>query len=279
MQYCMLPLHEGEVEFAVQLFNYQSSRDDPAVLVLVVSDEGTSAQVITSAHQKLFLNSKGRAHSFSAKRLSQDREEKGKKTTGAMDTEEKNKNYLMIFQIPLKQKPKPKRAEGSYAVYACSAGVAKCCKMQCESASFSKPKGVEYAIIKKGSDRGEFYGLKKTNSSDYSDYYNLVRDTDYPIRCTLQKYQVTDTKDISERVFAMISNDIQEVYKSGVAMGSHVVDESKEGVPERMTKPDGLDSDKAKMATVAGMEKGKEVYSDQAKNKEAGLKPMFSAFA
>lgn len=105
-QFCVLPLEDGECEFNVQLYNYQSSIDDPATLVVVVSSQGTSAQVVTNGTEKLCMNLNGRAANYLAKRLKDDRKEKGKALEGAMDLEEQERNALFVFQIPLKRKPR-----------------------------------------------------------------------------------------------------------------------------------------------------------------------------
>src|SRR5277367_1387135 len=59
-QACLLPVLEGvgrKSKFLVTLRNYQSSKDNPAVLTLVSTNDGTSAHVInTSGKEKLYFN-------------------------------------------------------------------------------------------------------------------------------------------------------------------------------------------------------------------------------
>ncbi|EQC37391.1 hypothetical protein SDRG_04995 [Saprolegnia diclina VS20] len=106
-QACFLPIEEatGKAEFHVGLTNYQARENDPAVLVLVCTDTGTSAQVMTQRSATLFCNNKGSKHTFIAERLSTDRAKRGVATTGAMTEAEEARNYVMIIQIPLEQKP------------------------------------------------------------------------------------------------------------------------------------------------------------------------------
>jgi hypothetical protein len=102
-QACILPLKENKVNFNVKLFNYQSSERNPAVLVIVSSQQGTSCQVI-SGRDNLYLNENGIAYDFVAKRLEDDRKERGVDIKGPMTQEEKNRNVIYIYQIPLEIK-------------------------------------------------------------------------------------------------------------------------------------------------------------------------------
>lgn len=102
-QACVLPLHDGEVEFNVKLYNYQSSLE-PAVLVIVSSSEGTSSQIVTGRSCTLYFNKNGTNANFIAERLTDDRVRRGVAVEGAMTNEEKQRNALLIFQIPLKVK-------------------------------------------------------------------------------------------------------------------------------------------------------------------------------
>jgi hypothetical protein len=241
-QFCVLPLHEGEVKFGVQLFNYQSYDDNPAVLVVIVSQEGTSAQIVMERRQMLYFNKKGRAFNFSAKRLSQDRKEKGKAVKGEMDADEQERNALMVFQIPLKVKERPRRASNGVAYAMCS-------MENCVSRGISfddeeeAEMGIEDAVLSVGDEIGEFTGTKGSSGQHLA----LERDSDYPIRCTLQFYQVTDSAKIAESVFKHMGSKIDNVYKTGSATGSLVF-----GKSDRPTEP--VLGDKAIAQTVMGIE-------------------------
>jgi hypothetical protein len=52
----VIPVDNNTTEFAVQLLNYQSSSDNPSVLVILATKFGTSAQIIETLNQKLFFN-------------------------------------------------------------------------------------------------------------------------------------------------------------------------------------------------------------------------------
>jgi len=100
-QACVLPLKDGKVEFAVKLYNYQS-RTTPAVLVIIVSSQGTSAHYVLGRDNTLDFNKNGLKAKFLAERLRDDRAKRGVPLDGPMTDDEKIRNALMIFQIPLK---------------------------------------------------------------------------------------------------------------------------------------------------------------------------------
>eukprot|EP00485_Elphidium_margaritaceum_P008065 CAMPEP_0202702160 /NCGR_PEP_ID=MMETSP1385-20130828/15183_1 /ASSEMBLY_ACC=CAM_ASM_000861 /TAXON_ID=933848 /ORGANISM="Elphidium margaritaceum" /LENGTH=611 /DNA_ID=CAMNT_0049359753 /DNA_START=51 /DNA_END=1886 /DNA_ORIENTATION=+ len=107
-QCCFLPIEKGkETRFNVALFNYQSKKDDPAVLVIVSTSKGTSAQIIQGNEQKLLFNNFGQKADFIGQRLTDNRIERNVSIHGAMTKQEKQDNCIVIIQVPLKQKPKP----------------------------------------------------------------------------------------------------------------------------------------------------------------------------
>jgi hypothetical protein len=98
-QYCVVP--EGK-HFAPQIFSYQSSKQNPAVLVILISNDGISAQLITEQNQQILFNQNGNGFDFVAKRLSRDRmERKVEDLTAPMTEAEQEQNCLMIIQVPL----------------------------------------------------------------------------------------------------------------------------------------------------------------------------------
>src|SRR5436853_4334257 len=80
-QACFLPIpREGSADFNPVLFNYQSRADDPAVLAILATREGTSVTVIDNQRdafkagrtwgQRLFFNQNGQRCSLTGKRKS-----------------------------------------------------------------------------------------------------------------------------------------------------------------------------------------------------------------
>jgi len=106
-QACMLPMPKGSVAtFNLGLLNYQSKKNYPAVLAIVASAQGTSAQVAEcdtfSQTQKLYFNNKGQKASFVGQRLSDNRKQRGVAVEGKMSEDEKAQNMIMLIQVPLK---------------------------------------------------------------------------------------------------------------------------------------------------------------------------------
>merc|ERR1719203_1519648 len=106
-QACFLPIQTGEeTKFNVALFNYQSKPKNPAVLVIVSTAKGSSAQIIEGKEQHLLFNNFGKKADFIAERVSDVRRKKGQTNIHdkVLSKEEKQDNVIVVVQIPLKQK-------------------------------------------------------------------------------------------------------------------------------------------------------------------------------
>lgn len=221
-QACILPLKDGKVDFNIKIHNYQYSKDDPAVLVLVVSDQGTSAQVLTERNQTLYFNKNGRAADFNAKRITQYREEMGIDQNAKLSVEEKEKNVLFVYQIPLKQTKSKESYQfgGSYETLCCdtfgSSFNEGCGPPQYRSFDM-QAKGMEFGILDIGDSHSKFEGTKNLK---------LVRDERFPIRCTIQSYFVTDTHDIKVDMFKIITMKLNKVYEKAKTKGSLVIEDT-----------------------------------------------------
>ncbi|AGC02381.1 hypothetical protein H012_gp067 [Acanthamoeba polyphaga moumouvirus] len=265
-QACVLPLRENKVEFAVDLYNYQSG-SEPAVLVIIATAYGTSAQVVSGGNTVLYFNDEGTSRLFKAERLRDYRLSQGKSLDGPMDAEEKALNGIYIFQVPLKVSS-PKRynsykSDGSYDTDYLYSYFVNDCKFDEESVMLSSmdksfdslsptitiqyfgsqescslgntrsvsSRGMDRAILSIGEEKGPYKGIK--NSAGQA--YTLVRDVDKPIRLTVQFYMCTDTSDVSDMHVKEISEQIRNIYNQGLNEGSLVVNTT--------TKP-GLQSPK-----------------------------------
>ena len=237
-QACILPLSDGEVKFNVKLYNYQSY-DEPAVLILICSSEGTSAQIVKGHECTLYFNKVGQNANYIAERLSDDRKRRGVSVEGEMTNVEKQRNALLIFQIPLVQKEPFKRQYQYGNVMLCSANIDQICMDQicmdqscmesCSTSTYAslsrrsgtavKARGLENAVIKTSEGFGKFIGTEDRE---------LVRDYKNPIRCTIQYYKVTDRTEISEQMIKEIAGQINEEYNSvsDSERGSLVLDNS-----------------------------------------------------
>jgi hypothetical protein len=225
-QACVLPLDNGKVEFAVDLYNYQSSSTEPAVLVVMATAYGTSSQVVCGGNTVLYFNDAQTSRLFKAERLTDYRVSQGKKADGEMTSEEKALNGIYIFQIPLKVKRfgrakfYEKSSKGAEASFYCDSDE---CAMTFESLSVPNArsvKGMERAILTLGEEKGPYKGIKKNDGS----VYEMERDTDRPVRLTVQFYMCTDTNTLSDANVAEIASQIRKIYEQGCNEGSLVVD-------------------------------------------------------
>lgn len=264
-QCCVIPVDEGTTDFAVQLFNYQSLDNDPAVLVILVSKDGTSTQVVQKSNQKLFFNDKGTARWFSAERLQDFRERKTGvkeekiKSHTEMKSEEKIENTIMMIQVPLEVKPRELGMGSKVKFESAPIGPTLCCDSSSEddcgeggmfaggysgddelcntTADFSSTKigavssrkiparGMDMGMIGLGSEAGAFIG---TNG------LTLKRDMRFPVRCTFQYYRVTDQSNIDEQSVQDIAAQISQAAAKAVASGSLVTEVD----TSRITEPD-----------------------------------------
>jgi hypothetical protein len=238
-QFCVLPLAEGTTEFNVSLYNYQSFASDPAVLVLVCSQKGTSAQAVFSGTTELYFNTAGEAANYVAERLKDERKRLGKDVDAKMDSDEQERNCLFIVQIPLEQKPRARtRGFGlesmSYSVkeQCLTTDLLECysepilteisAELECHAATFTrksattkkaKGRGMDRAVISVGKTHSKFEGIKD---------YTLKRDTRFPIRLTFQFYLTTDEQDVPEPLWKEMKQNIDGVYSKSAAVGSLV---------------------------------------------------------
>jgi hypothetical protein len=274
-QACVLPLDKNKVEFAVDLYNYQSSTSEPAVLVIMATTYGTSAQVTCGGNTVLYFNANNTAHLFKAERLTEYRISQGRPVDGPMTAEEKAMNGIYIFQVPLKITPKYQSFKSTNFYesaaptcaynqnfsfkYKTTSGMAfsmpESLAMDEESeeleagddlfgdsdsapaktAMKSRGMGMERAILKVGEAKGVFQGITKSSGSNYE----LMRDTNRPVRLTVQFYMCTDINDISQANVDEIAKQIRHIYDQGLNESSLVVDHEvpKPGLPSTTPKP------------------------------------------
>lgn len=220
-QACVLPLANSQVEFVPQIFNYQTTPLDPAVLVIVASANGTSASIVTERHQKLYFNNNGKAFQYTATRLSTDRKNRNKKDSGEpMDLDEMERNVLMIFQIPLKQKEiRNSIPDTEYLGVALGMG-----GIRCQSKGIMPRGGMENAMLSvSNKSKGPFKG---------GNGLKVQRDERYPIRLTFQYYKVTDTHILKKQDVTEINTQITNAYNIGSNTGSLV-----DTTTNRVTEP------------------------------------------
>lgn len=223
-QACFLPMEkEKETSFNVSIYNYQSNGGDPAVLSIVACVSGTSATTL-SGKTKLYFNKNGERASFVGQRLSDNRKQRNDTNEDKeMTSEEKMQNVLFIIQVPLKQK---KRMPDMIAYG--SEPMLKTCCAPVRSRSMAKKSDVENVIVKIGKTEGKYTEV---------DGIDLVRDTQFPIRVTMQFYKATSNGVIDDEAIKEIHEQIQSSRKYATSIGSLVVGNSDRPTEHVKTQP------------------------------------------
>jgi hypothetical protein len=240
-QAAFLPVpKDGKATFWPVIFNYQSSRRQPAVLTILVTRQGTSMTIIdnhrdslggNSWGQRLFFNKAGMRTPLTAERLS-DVMEKGVTMNGESATSlGDDANLLMIIQVPLRirevKRPLQLAPMSAPMDMMGSAGGGSA-GPQAE-ASRGGRSDMETAVLGHGPELGPFVEL---------DGKRIVRDTRFPVRVTVQFYQATSSGRVTAKDIAALAKQIRKVYKQADYVGSLVVPSSLDR--ERPTVWDGF---------------------------------------
>jgi hypothetical protein len=222
-QAAFLPVpRNATASFNPVIFNYQSYQEDPAVLTIVATREGTSATIIDNVRdgfpagyswgQRLFFNHDGERASFSGERLSEFVEsQRPGNTDTPLAAGQSGLNMVLIIQVPLKQKH-PLEVGGYDYVE--------------EPMAEMSASDVEAAVIGHGPVEGPFTEI---------DDLKIERDPRFPIRVTVQFYKATSNGVVSENDMQEIADQIERVYEDAEFVGSLVVG----GPSERPTEYDG----------------------------------------
>jgi hypothetical protein len=210
-QACFLPMPaEGEAKFNVAIRNYQSSSGSPAVLAIVASANGTSAEILDGSQQRLYHNKNGGKASFIGQRLSDYRAETGSELSSdaPMIASEKQQNILLIIQVPLKHVLKRKMKPMLCSTAVMSAGSK-------DRSRSSRSVDVESAIIKVGETEGRHEEIHNIE---------IERDTQFPVRVTMQYYKATSNGAVNDAVMTQIKDELQSARKWAVAISSLVTE-------------------------------------------------------
>jgi hypothetical protein len=221
-QATFLPIPQaGEATFWPVIFNYQSTRRNPAVLTLLVTRQGTSATVVDNARdtvtrqswgQRLFFNAGGERAPLTAERLST--VQQNGVTANGEDAASlgADANLLMIVQIPLKVRTPPPRAMMPAPTPEASApAAAGAAPMESRARRASD---VEAAVLGHGPELGPYTELAGLT---------IARDPRFPVRVTVQFYQATSNGVLASADVATLASQIAKVYKSADYVGSLVV--------------------------------------------------------
>ncbi len=231
-QACFLPVpRHGVCSFNPVLFNYQSYTGNPAVLAVLVTREGTSATIIDNKRdafkagatwgQRLFFNRNGQRASLTGTRVSDFIAKGSGRTRGDRSTlphadDTKGLNMVLLIQVPLKQKPKPRRNYWGFPGSLDS-------KIKCSAMPTST---LEDAVIGHGEVEGPFTEIAGLP---------IERDERFPIRVTVQFYKATSDGVVTENDIKEIAAQIDRVYGQADYVGSLVTG----GYTTRPTEYDG----------------------------------------
>ena len=230
-QACFLPIpKKGEAVFNPVIFNYQSVKDDPAVLTILATREGTSMTIIDNTRdafetgnlwgQRLFHNANGERASLTGKRESDFKAANPSAGNAAPQAgKESGLNMVLLIQVPLKQKNvmQPAMVMGE-AMTMAAAPVAPVDRAR---------SNVENAVIGHGELEGKF-----TETDDVA----IERDPKFPVRVTVQFYKATDNGVVSQSDLKAIKTQINRVYSRSAYVGSLVTG----GQTGRVTEYEGV---------------------------------------
>lgn len=241
-QHAFLPVpKEGKATFWPVIFNYQSTKRNPAVLTILVTRQGTSMTIIDNARdtvgsdgswgQRLYFNKAGERAPLIAERMA-DVKASGVTANGedAQDLTE-DANVLMLIQVPLKyREPQPVYMPKAPTKMSMDAAQAPA------TSSKSAPSAAPSAGAGAGGAVGDGYGRARSDvdtavlghgptEGPYTelDGLKIQRDSRFPIRVTLQFYQATSNGVISRDNVKAMATQIKKVYGKGDYVGSLVV--------------------------------------------------------
>lgn len=201
---------KGEATFTPVIYNYQSSAENPAVLTLVATREGTSIQIVDNSadymSEVLYFNQDGERAPFTATRLSDFRASGGDGTHGSVSAAgEDGLNTVLVVQVPLKQRA-PARSFGGLLDDAVPMSMAM-------EESAERRSDVETAVIGHGETEGPYKELAGLT---------IERDRRFPVRVTVQLYQATSNGVVSDGDVERLRAQIDRIYREGDYVGSLV---------------------------------------------------------
>ena len=238
-QHAFLPVpKEGKATFWPVIFNYQSTKKNPAVLTILVTRQGTSMTIIDNNRdtvtgdswgQRLYFNNGGERAPLIAERMA-DVKASGVTANGedAQDLTD-DANVLMLIQVPLKYraphpayKPAPMKMakapmadmDGGYAGGGIAAPAQASATRSGGGGGGRAVSDVDTAVLGHGATEGPYTEL---------DGLTIQRDARFPIRVTLQFYQATSNGVISRDNVKAMAAQIKKVYGKGDYVGSLVV--------------------------------------------------------
>ena len=213
-QAALLPVpRQGEATFTPVIYNYQSYPDNPAVLTIVATREGTSIQVVENdsgyMSDVLFFNADGERAPFTAVRLSDHLSAQPGGNTAAAQEAAEGSNVVLVIQVPLEQKQAQQGWFGLGDIDMAAPAA------EAAAAPSARSSDMENAVIGHGEAEGPFAEI---------DGLSIKRDSRYPVRVTVQFYKATTTGTLTDEDVAAIRAEIDAVYGDPAFVSSLVVD-------------------------------------------------------
>lgn len=233
-QHAFLPVpKEGQATFWPVIFNYQSTKKNPAVLTILVTRQGTSMTIVDNARdtvtgdgswgQRLYFNQGGQKAPLIAERMT-DVKASGVTANGeSAQSLGSDANVLMLIQVPLKYRAPRMASPAKLAKsedYAMSpppsAGAlgAPSASQGASASSHRERADVDTAVLGHGPTEGPYTEL---------DGLTVTRDARFPVRVTLQFYQATSNGVVAKADLKAMAQQIKKVYAKGDYVGSLVV--------------------------------------------------------
>lgn len=218
---------EQQIPIRAVLRNSNQNLSNEALLVILVSGVGTSAQIIDFNHThylrkneiELHVNLGGWRHRLEASRLEDRRKQKNSCNTGEMTRQETSHSELTVIQIPIiieynypwmqsvnrgndldnqclktfeTSPPLPRMVKKSNPIFAL-----KDTKTPKKKAKTAKDEDAQLSI---GSSSGNGF---------YYNYTNFKRDDKHPITAYTQKYSITNKDEIDSSLIQFVDNKLQ----------------------------------------------------------------------
>jgi hypothetical protein len=246
-QHAFLPIpQQGKATFYPVIFNYQSYENNPAVLTILVTRQGTSMTIVDNNRdtvdgagswgQRLYFNAGGKRAPLTAERL-KDVIDNGTTMNGESAASlGEDANVLMLIQVPLQIKERAMDMAYGDAMAAPSAPMAEGAAMDRRSRSGGgRSVDIDRAVLGHGPTKGPYTEL---------DGLTIKRDPRFPVRVTVQFYQATSNGAIDAENIAAMAAQIERVYAQADYVGSLVVPEKAQARPTQWSgtshAPEGL---------------------------------------
>jgi hypothetical protein len=220
---------KGQAHFAPSIFSYSSSPKNPAVLVILVSNQGTSITIVDNSRdplednglgasgQMLFHNKFGEKAPFTLEALSEVVEtQEGReriaelKKSGQAVAGVSGVNQVLMIQVPLKHKS---GFRGGY-----SYGGLESFSLESVAPTAKGARGLDTGVV----GVAEYTLGAFTELDGMGD--ELERDGDAPIRVDVVRYMASDTADLTSAEVDRLPEELRGIYEAGENLGSLVTD-------------------------------------------------------